>query len=159
MTGPDPVVVHLHHAMTGSYPLRLVDVLFFADRLCTVEYGVLTGVDLLTGAPERRARAFATTLHEEGLDAALAAADRERTVPYADLDAVRLYDGGPLGREKVVVEPSEARPLHLRVHADLDAAAFVEALRSTLDPYDATVDHRAGGGLELRRRLGRLVSR
>jgi len=159
VTGPDPVVVHLHHTMTGSYPLRLVDVLFFADRLHAAEYGVLTGVDLLTGAPGRRARAFARTLHEEGLDAALGSADRERTVPYADLDAIRLYDGGPLGREKVVVEPSEGRRLHLRVHAPLDATAFVEAVRSALDPFDATVEHRSGGGLELCRRLGRLDPR
>lgn len=153
---PGPVHVHLHHAMTGTYPLRVLDVLFCREHAVIAEYGYATPVDLLTGGHRRHADAFATTLEREGLAAALASARDVRTIPYEGLDAVHVFDGGWVGREKVRVEKADGPELAVRVHADLDVGAFTAAVESLLGEFAASVDRRSGLGFG-GGRIGRLL--
>ncbi|MFB6091182.1 MAG: hypothetical protein ABEJ97_09005 [Halobellus sp.] len=150
------VRVHLHYAMTGSYPLRLVDLLFCERRVLVVEYDYLTGFDLATGSADGRAAAFAATLDDDGLAAARAAAEHEYAVDYADVDRVVVYDGGRFGREKVVLDRTDAPPVRVRVHGDVDVEALCAALESTLSTRAAVVERKPGTGVRLRERLRRL---
>ncbi|MFB6088020.1 MAG: hypothetical protein ABEJ85_05815 [Haloarculaceae archaeon] len=147
MTDLGPVQVHLHHGMTGTYPLRVLDVLFCPCRALAVEYGYATPVDLLTGGHRRQADGFASRLRTDGLAAALESARERRELPYDGLATVRVFDGGWLGREKVLFERTDGSTLAVRVHADVDVDAFTDAVQSVLDPYDVTVERRAGAGL------------
>ena len=67
----DELRVHLHFTMRGSYPLRLVDLLFCTETVRVVEYGYLTPLDLALGAPKRRARSFAERVRDEGVGTAI----------------------------------------------------------------------------------------
>lgn len=147
MSDTERVRVHLHHAMTGRYPLRLLDLLFYADRVVTVEYECLTAFDIATGGHRRRADTFATTVRREGVTAAIDTAERVREVPFETLDAVRIYDGGSIGREKVVLDRATGQSLTVRVHGDVDVESFAGAVRTVLAPYDATVEREPGLGL------------
>ena len=147
MTDPGPVKVHLHHTMTGRFPLRVLDLLFCPDRVLAVEYDYATPLDLATGSPQRSADAFVEVLASEGVAAALDSARRSREIPYDGLAAVRVFDGGWLGREKVRLDPARGSALAVRVHADLDVDAFTDAVRSTLEPYGTTVERTGGIGL------------
>lgn len=154
MTAPPPEVrVHLHHAMTGTYPLRLLDLLFCPDRALAVEYDYLTGLALVSGRAADRAAAFAATVREEGVSAALDAAERTREFPYDALETVRVYDGGWLGREKVVLDAAGERPLPVRVHGPVDVDGLTDGLEQTLASWDVAVERRGGLGLETPARL------
>jgi len=133
--------------MTGTYPLRVLDVLFCHDRAVAVEYAYATPLDLATGGHRRRADAFAATLDSEGLTAALDSARECREMPYERLDAVHVFDGGLFGRKKVRLETTDGDSLGLRVHAPLDVDAFTDALRSVLAAHSTTVERRDGLGL------------
>lgn len=146
MTSP-PVRVHLHYAMTGTYPLRLVDLLFLDDSVLLVEYDYLTGFDLATAGADRRAASFAETLESEGLAAARAAAEREQRIDYDDLDRIVVYGGGAVAREKVVLDRTDAAPIRVRVHGDVDVDALCGALESTVASEDTAVARHAGVGV------------
>ncbi|WP_436928475.1 hypothetical protein [Halosimplex halobium] len=146
MTDLGPVGVHLHHTMTGTYPLRLLDVLFCSERVAAVEYGYATPTDLASGGAERSADAFAATLQQEGLAAALEAAEDCRTIRYDRLERVVVFDGGAVGREKLLLEAGDDA-LSVRVHGPLDLDRFTGAVRSVLEPHEATVERRRGLGL------------
>lgn len=147
MTDLGPVQVHLHHTMTGSYPLRLVDVLFCPAQVVAVEYDYATPIDLASGGVQRRADEFAATLRNEGLAAALAAAKDQWVTPYERLAGVTVFDGGSFGREKLVLDAQGEPTRSVRIHGDVTLDAFVEAVRSVLDPFDATVERQSGLGL------------
>lgn len=147
MTDLGPVQVHLHHTMAGSYPLRLVDVLFCPAQVVAVEYDYATPIDLATGGVQRRADEFAATLRTEGLAAALASAEDQWVTPYEHLSSVTVFDGGSIGREKLVLDAQGESTRSFRIHGPVDLEAFVEAVRSVLDPYDASVEQRSGLGL------------
>ncbi|MFB6250265.1 MAG: hypothetical protein ABEI27_01030 [Halobellus sp.] len=153
MTSPQ-VRVHLHYAMTGSYPLRLVDLLFFDDRVILLEYDYLTGFDLATAGADRRAASFAETLESEGLAAARAAAEREQRIDYDGLDRIVVYDGGAVAREKVVLERTDAAPVRVRVHGGVEADGLCAALESTVASDSTAIDRQSGAGVSDRfRRL------
>lgn len=147
MSDVDRVRVHLHHTMTGRYPLRLLDLLFYPDRVLAVEYDYLTGFDIATGGGKRRAEAFAATVTEKGVAATLDTAERCQELPYETLEAIRIYDGGSLGRVKVVLDRATGSSLTVRVHGEVDVDSFAGAVRTVLAPYDATVEREAGLGL------------
>ncbi|WP_262175112.1 hypothetical protein [Haloarcula laminariae] len=138
------VRIHLHFTMAAAVPLRLLDVVFRPDHLLFVEYDYPTPLDLATGAPAREADAFAALLRTEGLTAALDAADAVTGLPYDDVDAVQVYDGGRFGREAVVVDPVGDSTRVVRVHGDIDLDGFTAALRDVVDGYDVTVSRRTG---------------
>ncbi len=142
----DELRVHLHYTMRGSYPLRLLDVLFCTERAYFVEYDYLTPVDLLFGSPDRRAAAFASRVVEEGVPAALETAEQVETQPYDALDGVDIHSGGRVGRPKITARPRAGAETTVRVHGQFDAAPFEEALRSAVDGHDVTVRRRDGFG-------------
>lgn len=143
----DELRVHLHYTMRGSYPLRLIDVLFCTDRAYFVEYDYLTPVDLLFGSPDQRAAAFASQVVEEGVPAALETAETVETQPYDALDSVDIYTGGRVGRPKITTQPRTGSATTVRVHGQFDAEPFTQALRSTVDGHDVTVRQRNGIGI------------
>lgn len=143
------VRVHLHYAMAGSYPLRLIDLLFCTDRVLVAEYDYVTGLDLLTGGADRRATAFAETVRDDGVEGALATTERQEAVPYEDVERVTVHDGGRFGREKVTLTRRTADPVRVRVHGPVDTAAFVDAVRSTVDGYETAVEVERGLGLDV----------
>jgi len=153
------VRVHLHDTMAGSYPLRLVDLLFCTDRVVVVEYDYLTGLDLVTGRADSRAEAFARVVSEDGIEAALDTAEHQRTLAYADVERVVVHDGGRFGREKVTLCPDTARPIRVRVHGEVDVEAFVAAVRSTVDGHRTTVTVERGLGVSLEDLAARLTPR
>ncbi|SDW86320.1 hypothetical protein SAMN05443574_10856 [Haloarcula vallismortis] len=142
----DELRVHLHYTMRGSYPLRLVDVLFCTERAYFVEYDYLTPVDLLFGSPDQRAAAFASQVVEEGVPAAIETAEQVETQSYDTLDSVDIHTGGRVGRPKVTAQPQTASATTVRVHGQFDAEPFTQALRSTVDGYDVAVRQRDGIG-------------
>ena len=143
----DELRVHLHYTMRGSYPLRLVDVLFCTERAYFVEYDYLTPVDLLFGSPDQRAAAFASQVVEEGVPAAIETAEQVETQSYDTLDSVDIHTGGRVGRPKVTAQPQTASATTVRVHGQFDAEPFTQALRSTVDGHDVTVQQRDGIGI------------
>ncbi|MEF8828825.1 MAG: hypothetical protein V5A49_07305 [Haloarcula sp.] len=142
----DELRVHLHYTMRGSYPLRLLDVLFCTERVYFVEYDYLTPVDLLFGSPDQRAAAFASQVVEEGVSAALETAEEVETQPYDALDSIDIHSGGRVGRPKITARPLTGSATTVRVHGQFDADPFTQALRSTVDGHDVTVQQRDGIG-------------
>jgi hypothetical protein len=143
----DELRVHLHYTMRGSYPLRLIDVLFCTERAYFVEYDYLTPVDLLFGSPDQRAAAFASQVVEEGVSAALETAEAVETQPYDALDSVDIHTGGRVGRPKITARPRTGSATTVRVHGQFDADPFTQALLSTVDGHDVTVRQRDGIGI------------
>lgn len=143
----DELRVHLHYTMRGSYPLRMVDVLFCTERAYFVEYDYLTPVDLLFGSPDQRAAAFASQVVEEGVPAALETAETVETQPYDALDSVDVHTGGRVGRPKITARPLKGSATTVRVHGEFDAEPFTQALLSTVDGHDVTVRQRDGLGI------------
>ena len=143
----DELRVHLHYTMRGSYPLRLLDVLFCTERAYFVEYDYLTPVDLVFGSPDRRAATFASRVVEDGVPAALETAERVETQSYDALDSVDIHSGGRVGRPKVTARSRAGSETTVRVHGQFDAAPFEKALRSAVDGHDVTVRRRDGIGL------------
>jgi hypothetical protein len=143
----DELRVHLHYTMRGSYPLRLIDVLFCTERAYFVEYDYLTPVDLLFGSPDHRAAAFASQVAEEGVPAALETAEQVETQSYDALDSVDIHSGGRIGRPKITARPLTGGSTTVRVHGQFDAEPFTQALRSTVDGHDVTVRRRDGIGI------------
>ena len=145
--------------MRGIVPLRLVDLLFCPQQLLVVEYGYLTPLDLTIGAPSRRADAFIESINSEGLAAALDAAECVTELAYDDVETLRVYDGGWIGREAVAIEASTGRTQVVRVHGPFDIDRFVDAVRSVLSSYAVSVERRDGVALEFNGLLGRLGRR
>jgi hypothetical protein len=142
----DELRAHLHFTMRGSYPLRLVDLLFCTETVRYVEYGYLTPVDLALGSATRRARAFARQVTEEGVERAIEDAEQVSTQPYDSVDGIDVYDGGRFARPKVVVRAADGATTAVRVHGEFDPDAFTGALETTVGPHDIPVRRRDGVG-------------
>ncbi|EMA10501.1 MULTISPECIES: hypothetical protein [Haloarcula] len=142
----DELRVHLHYTMRGSYPLRLIDVLFCTERAYFVEYDYLTPVDLLFGSPDQRAAAFASQVVEEGVPAAIETAEQVETQSYDALDSVDIHTGGRIGRPKITAQPRTDSATTVRVHGQFDPEPFTQALRTTVDGHDVTVRQKDGFG-------------
>lgn len=112
------VLVHVHFAMRGSFPLRLADLFFADDGLYVAEYAYVTPLfGLAAGSHRREAAVMAETYDRYGLDAALVRAERVEWRPYRLLERVTHYDGGRFARAKLVVETDDAT-VEYRLHAD-----------------------------------------
>jgi hypothetical protein len=152
----EDVQIHLSFTMWGTVPLRLVDLLFRSDHLLFVEYSYLTPMDLATGSPSSRAAAFVSHIDNEGLSAALAAAESVTELAYDGLETVRVYDGGRFGREAVAVEPTTGPTRVVRVHGPVDTDRFADAVGSVLSDHAVTVERRDGMAFEFNGLLGRV---
>jgi len=130
VTGTD-VHVHVHLVMAGTFPLRVADLLFADDRLMVPEYEFLTPLfGLARGQTADAGQVARERYANEGITGLVEAAERTHRVTYEDLDAVRLYEGGGLGRPKLAVDVSEGPPYAYRIHAPVDIDELTEALTS-----------------------------
>ncbi|MDG5776007.1 hypothetical protein VB773_14510 [Haloarculaceae archaeon H-GB2-1] len=148
-TGADPAVhVHVHFVMTGAFPLRLVDLCFTDDAVVAPEYALLTPLfGLARGqAPDEAAHAV-ERYRDGGLAALEALANRVQREPYSDVEAVVLFDGGPVARPKLSIRLTEGPPLAYRLHAPVDLDELTAALRSLGKRRDFTVERRSGIGI------------
>ena len=150
----DAVQVHLHCTMWGTVPLRLADVLFRSERLQIVVYDYLTPLDLALQSPSRRSRAFVDRIENEGVAAALTAAEDVTELPYEELETLRVYDGGRVGREAVSIQSNHGDRI-VRVHGAVDLDRFADAVRTVLSGYAVTVERRDGIAVEFNGPLGR----
>jgi hypothetical protein len=132
--------------MRGSYPLRLVDLLFCTETVRYVEYGYLTPVDLAVRSAKRRARAFARRVTEDGVERAIEDAERVSAESYDAVDGIDVYDGGRFARPKVVVRAADGSETAVRVHGEFDPDAFTGAVERTVAPHDVPVRRREGVG-------------
>jgi len=155
----DTVQVHLHCTMWGMAPLRLADVLFRSDQLLIVVYDYLTPLDLAMRSPSQRGRAFVDRIENEGVSGALAAAEAVTELSYAELETLRVYDGGRFCREAVSIQSKHGHSRIVRVHGAVDLDRFVDAVRSVLSGYAVAVERRDGVAFEFNGPLGRLSRR
>ena len=143
----DELRVHLHFAMRGAFPLRLLDLLFCTETVRYVEYGYLTPLDLLLGSPERRAAAFAQRVRTDGASEAVESAERVEVQSYDAIDGVDVSDGGRLTRPRVVVRETDGSETAVRVHGEFDAEALTSALDGTVAGHGVTVRRTDGTGI------------
>ena len=125
------VHVHVHLVMAGTFPLRVADLLFTDDTLIVPEYEFLTPLFGLARGQASTAGALARQRYaSEGVAGLVEMAERTHRIAYDDIHAVRIYGGGRVGRPKVAVDVMNGPPYAYRVHAPLDIADLITALRS-----------------------------
>jgi hypothetical protein len=140
------VHVHVHQVATGSFPLRVADLLFTDDRLLIPEYAHLTplfglargGMSTVAGEARERYRA-------EGVSGLLELAERTHSVPYEELQCVRVFESRHT-QPKIAVDTASGPPFAYRIHASVDVETLVEALRSLGDRRGFSVESRRGIG-------------
>lgn len=154
---PGAVHVHVHMAMTGSFPLRVADLLF-ADRAVVVpEYEYLTPLSLVGGGAGSAGETARERYREDGVDGLVAMAERTHTLPYDEVDTVRVFDGR-FARPKVAVEVASGPPYAYRIHAPVEVGPLAEALRSLGGRRGFDVEHHATSGLRPRASLRRFLA-
>ncbi|WP_435348913.1 hypothetical protein [Haloarchaeobius sp. HRN-SO-5] len=125
------VHVHVHLVMAGAFPLRMADLLFTDDELLIPEYHYLTP---LLGIARRETHQVAERAvdryTEDGAAGLVEMAERTHSIGYADLERVRVYDGGPVGRPKLGIDVVEGPPYAYRAHVPVDVPALTDALGS-----------------------------
>lgn len=144
---PDPVHVHVHLVMAGAFPLRMADLVFTGRELLIPEYHYLTP---LFGVARRETHRVADRAverySEDGVDGLLDMAERTHRVGYADLDRIRIYDGGAIGRPKIAADAADGSVYPYRVHAPIDVSAFASALGSLGDRRGFAVERHGTHG-------------
>jgi hypothetical protein len=131
MTDDEGVHVHVHLAMTGTFPLRIADLLFTDSRLLIPEYEFLTPMfGLAFGRLGRAGEIARNRYREDGTAGLVAAAERTHRIRYEGIDRIRVYDDSGLGRPKVAVDVTDGPPYAYRVHAPLEVDRLTEALRA-----------------------------
>jgi hypothetical protein len=123
------VHVHVHLVMGGAFPLRMADLLFTDDELVIPEYHYLTPLfGIARGKTHDVAEQAVDRYREAGLQGLVEMAEQTHSVPYADLERVRIYDGRGVGRPKVAVDVADGAPYAYRVHAPVDVDELASAL-------------------------------
>ena len=131
MTAAPAVHVHVHLVMGGAFPLRMADLLFTDDELVMPEYHYLTPLfGIARGKTHDVAEQAVDRYRAAGLPGLVEMAKRTHTVPYGDLERVRVYDGRGVGRPKVAVDVTDGPPYAYRVHAPVDVDDLATALAS-----------------------------
>ncbi|MFT4923114.1 MAG: hypothetical protein ACI8XM_002338 [Haloarculaceae archaeon] len=128
---PRAVHVHVHLAMTGTFPLRVADLLFTDDALVVPEYEYLTPLlGIARGKASEVGRRARERYREEGLAGLVDSAERTHEIPYAHVECVRIYDDSGLGRPKIAVDVPDGPPYAYRIHAPVDVDELSSALQS-----------------------------
>jgi len=152
------VHVHVHLAVTGSFPLRVADLLFTDDGVVIPEYEYLTplfgiarsGVD----AAGDRARERFT---EAGTTGLVEMAERVHRLRYDEIASVDLYHSR-VGRPKLAVVTEPGPPYAYRVHAPVDVDALEDALASLGERRGFPVERHAQIGYSPVESLRRFVA-
>lgn len=153
-----PVHVHVHQVATGSFPLRVADLLFTDDRVLVPEYEFLTPLFGLARGGMAEAAAIARERYRAaGVDGLLELAERTHSIGYDDVQSVTVYESR-LGRPKIAIAVTAGPPYAYRIHAPVEIEALCEALQSLGDRRGFDVVSRRGLGYSptnsLRRFLG-----
>lgn len=159
MTSTDAVHVHVHLVMAGAFPLRMADLVFTDRRLIIPEYHYLTPLFGIARRETHRVADRAVERYaEDGVDGLLDMAERTHRVDYADLDRVRVYDGGAVGRPKIAADMIDGSVYPYRVHAPIDVPAFASALGSLGDRRGFAVERHTTHGFDPVASLRRFVT-
>ncbi|WP_267640737.1 hypothetical protein [Haloarchaeobius amylolyticus] len=152
------VHAHVHHCMTGTTPLRIADVLFTDDAVEIGEYATVTPMfGIVTGGHRERAAEMAARCAEAGPTAVLDAAERHVSIPYAEVETIRLYEGGRFGRPKLAIDTGEGPPYGYRIHAPVEVAALRDVLTDLGEEKGFDVELVAGVGFSPRESLRRFL--
>lgn len=143
---PATVHVHVHLAMTGSFPLRVADLLFTDRAVVVPEYEYLTPLSLAGGGADSAGEAARERYAEDGPAGLVGMAERTHRIPYDDVGTVRLFDGRFV-RPKVAVEVADGPPYAYRIHAPVEVDPLAEALRSLGERRGFAVAVHATSGL------------
>jgi hypothetical protein len=153
------VHVHVHHAMTGAFPLRVGDLLFADRQVVVPEYEYLTPLfGIARGSGGDAAEAARDRYESAGIEGLLAMAEQVHRVSYADLEAVDLYDPPRPGRPKVALSVAGTVPYAYRIHAPVDLDALAAALESLGDRRGVAVRRSASLGFSPRNSLRRFLA-
>lgn len=125
------VHVHVHLAMTGTFPLRVADLFFTDGGVLVPEYEYLTPLFGIVGrqVPEVSTQAR-KCYRQHGVGGLIEEAERVHRIPYEEVDCVRFYDESGAGRPKLAVDVVSGPPYAYRIHAPVDDDALAGALRS-----------------------------
>jgi hypothetical protein len=153
--------VHVHFGMSGSFPLRLVDLFFASDGLHVVEYSYITPMFGLGAKKHRReAGAMQEVFDVHGIGEVLLQGDSVIWHRYEALDRVVLYDGGRFGRPKLIVYPESGpgQSHALRLHDVDDVSALEADLRDVAEKHGFEFVTESGYGFDPRENLQRFFS-
>jgi hypothetical protein len=152
------VHVHVHLAMTGSFPLRVADLLFTDGAVVIPEYAHLTP---LFGIARGRASDAGETARERYRERALAGlvemSERTHRLPYDTVDRIRLYRGS-ITRPKIAVVTAEGPPYAYRIHAPVEVDDLASALEALGDRRGFAVERHAGSGFSPANSLRRFLA-
>jgi hypothetical protein len=152
--------LHVHFGMTGSFPLRLVDMFFADDGLHVVEYSYITPMFGLGFKKHRReAGAMQDVYDVHGIDEVLLQGDTVHWLNYAAIDSVVLHRGGFIGRPKLTIYPADGSRSHaIRLHEGDDPDALAASLREVAKgrPFGVVVEN--GYGFDPRENIERFFS-
>jgi len=158
MAGPSAVHVHVHRVATGSFPLRVADILFTDRELVIPEYAYLTPLfgiarGQVTAAGDRASERY----REAGFDGLATLAEHTHRVEYDRVERVRLYDA-PGTRPKIAVDVAEGQPYAYRIHAPVEVENLARALESLGDRRGFAIERPSGSGFSPRNSLWRFLS-
>lgn len=158
MSDPIDVSVHVHFVMTGTFPLRVADVLFTGEAVLIPEYEYLTPLlGIGRGGAATAAERARERYRADGPAGLGELAERTHRIPYSELERSCLYDSR-LTNPKLALEVREGVPYAYRIHAPVDLAALGDALRSLGSRKGFDVTRRSGLGFSPQNSLRRFLA-
>jgi hypothetical protein len=142
------VIHHLNFGMAGSFPLRLADIFLCKDGLYITEYGNITPLfGLVTRRHKREANVMQTIYEYHGIDEILLQSDLVMWINYANLEQVRIHDGGRFGRPKITVSTEDKASYAYRIHGEVSLRELQTSMKEITDQNEFDVNFVAGYGL------------
>jgi hypothetical protein len=115
--------------MGGAFPLRMADVLFTDTQVVIPEYHYLTPIfGIARGKTHVVAESAVERFRANGTAGLVAMAKRVHHIDYAEVERVRLYTGGSLGRPKIAIDVASGPPYAYRIHAPVEMDPLASAL-------------------------------
>jgi hypothetical protein len=154
------VEYHVHFGMTGSFPLWLAELFFADDGLYIVEYAYITPLFGLTTRKHRReAETMKSVYDYHGIDEVLLQGDSITWLSYDNIDSIIIYEGGHLGRTKLVVYADDGPSYAYRIHDISGTMDLVANVNTVANRNGFTVESETGIGFDLRENIRRFLSR
>ncbi len=129
-TRTDSVEVHVHLVMTGTFPLRVADLLFTTTELLIPEYEYITPLfGILRSSVDNASKQAKKRYRDGGVVALLELAEETHRFSYEAVKCIRVYQSG-IARPKVAVVVDDAPTYAYRIHAPVDLDSLTDALQS-----------------------------